>query len=308
MAAEPALSSAFEPARGGVALTRLSVSRVTNRTNPSRRHLRAIRRLLAGAAATAAALVTGVLSSPVGAQADSTAPSGPRTEFTVLASDGASLAAAVDAVESEGGTVVRSNSDVGLLTVRAPRDGFVLAMTGHDAVVGAARAQVIGHTPGAAPIKDPVENEGARSTDRGTAASPNAKGASTAGMDPLDGQLWGLRMVRSDAARTVQAGDKGVTVGILDSGIDARNPDLAPNFDWARSRNFATDNTTSTGRASSRAARTRSAGTTPGTGRTSPARSAQPPTGAGSPGSHRTSPWSRSVAARTAASCSSSPS
>ncbi len=201
------------------------------------------RRLLAGAAATAAALVTGVLSSPVGAQADSTAPSGPRTEFTVLASDGASLAAAVDAVESEGGTVVRSNSDVGLLTVRAPRDGFVLAMTGHDAVVGAARAQVIGHTPGAAPIKDPVENEGARSTDRGTAASPNAKGASTAGMDPLDGQLWGLRMVRSDAARTVQAGDKGVTVGILDSGIDARNPDLAPNFDWARSRNFATDNT-----------------------------------------------------------------
>jgi subtilisin family serine protease len=48
-------------------------------------------------------------------------------------------------------------------------------------------------------------------------------------------------MVRSDVARTVQAGNKGVTVGILDSGIDARNPDIAPNFDAARSRNFVTD-------------------------------------------------------------------
>ncbi|MEO7980053.1 MAG: S8 family serine peptidase, partial [Sporichthyaceae bacterium] len=32
-----------------------------------------------------------------------------------------------------------------------------------------------------------------------------------------------------------------VTVGILDSGIDARNPDLAPNFDAGKSRNFVTD-------------------------------------------------------------------
>jgi len=60
-------------------------------------------------------------------------------------------------------------------------------------------------------------------------------------MDPLDAKLWGLRMVRSDSARTVQAGNKGVTVGILDSGIDERNPDIAPNFDKARSRNFVTD-------------------------------------------------------------------
>jgi subtilisin family serine protease len=60
-------------------------------------------------------------------------------------------------------------------------------------------------------------------------------------MDPLDDQLWGLRMVRSDQARKVQAGRKGVTVGVLDTGIDATQPDLAPNFSWDLSRNFARD-------------------------------------------------------------------
>ena len=201
------------------------------------------RRLLAGAAATAAALVTGVLTSPVGAEAidqTTTAPSGPSTTYDVLVSEGATRAAAVRAVEAEGGRVLRANAGVDLLTVSAPRDGFVLAMADHDAVVGAARAQVIGRTPGAKPVPDDVETEAQRATDRGT-GSAKTKGATTAGMDPLDGKLWGLRMVRSDSARTVQAGSRGVTVGILDSGIDARNPDLAPNFDGGRSRNFVTD-------------------------------------------------------------------
>ncbi len=200
-------------------------------------------RLLAGAAATAAVLVTGVLTSPAGADAtDRTAtPSGPTTTYNVLVADGASRADAARAVRSEGGTVVRTNDDVGLLTVSAPRDGFISAMAGQDAVVGAARATVIGRTPGAAPVKDLVETEGQRSVERGSAVGARAKGATTAGMDPLDANLWGLKMVRSDSARTVQAGSKGVTVGILDSGIDARNPDLAPNFDAAKSRNFVTD-------------------------------------------------------------------
>ena len=201
-------------------------------------------RLLAGVAATAVALATGALASPVGAQAGDTptaTPAGPDTTFNVLVADGASRTDAVRAVEAEGGTVLRSNSDVGLLTVRAPRDGFVGAMSGHDAVVGAARARIIGRTPGARPVGDDVETEAQRATDRGTGTAHRHKGGATAGMDPLDYRLWGLRMVRSDSARTVQAGDKGVTVGILDSGIDARNPDLAPNFDAGLSRNFVTD-------------------------------------------------------------------
>ena len=158
----------------------------------------------------------------------------------MLVEAGASQAEAIQAVKAAGGKVLRSNDAVGLLAVRAPSKGFVLAVSSSDAVVGASKVQTIGHTPDAKVIKDDVETEGSRATDRGT-ASPKTQGTTTAGMDPLDSKLWGLRMVRSDSARTVQAGDKGVTVGILDSGLDARNPDLAPNFDAAKSRNFVTD-------------------------------------------------------------------
>ncbi|MEP6761750.1 MAG: S8 family serine peptidase [Sporichthyaceae bacterium] len=48
-------------------------------------------------------------------------------------------------------------------------------------------------------------------------------------------------MVRSDLARSVNAGDKRVRVGVLDSGIDARQPDLAAQVDRGLSRNFTKD-------------------------------------------------------------------
>ncbi len=195
-------------------------------------------RLLAGAAVTAAALVTALLSAPPGAQAGEGAATGPMTEYNVLIADGASRADAVAAVAAEGGKVLRTNTDVRLMTVSAPRDGFVLAMAHHDAVVGAARSQIIGQTPGAAPVKDRVETEAQCATGRPATAAPTV---AAAGADPLDGQLWGMRMIHADTAHAIQPGAKGVTVGILDSGLDARNPDLAPNFDAAKSRNFVTD-------------------------------------------------------------------
>ncbi|MEU4421191.1 S8 family serine peptidase, partial [Actinoplanes sp. NPDC024001] len=61
------------------------------------------------------------------------------------------------------------------------------------------------------------------------------------GLDPLDHRLWGLRMVRADRAREVRSGDPGVTVGVLDTGLDAEHPDLAPHFSRTLSRNFAPD-------------------------------------------------------------------
>lgn len=202
------------------------------------------RKLLAGVAVTTAALATAVVASPVGAQARDQAaqPSGRATQFNVLIEQGASRAQAVEAVEAAGGKVLRSNAEIGLLTVMAPRNGFVLDVSRSAAVVGAATARPIGRTPDAKPQREKVETEAqaAPEAQRGTAGQRN-EGPTTAGTDPLDAKLWGLRMVRSDVARTVQAGNKGVTVGILDSGIDARNPDIAPNFNAELSRNFVTD-------------------------------------------------------------------
>ncbi|WP_084093733.1 S8 family serine peptidase [Amycolatopsis rifamycinica] len=166
--------------------------------------------------------------------------SGPTTEFSVLAREGAGgydVAAAAKAVRAAGGTVVASNAAAGLLTAAAPAGGFLERVSGEAAVFGAAEAKSIGTVPksGKAVAKPDVAE-----AEAGRAASPSPRGSS-AGLDPLDDRLWGLKAVRSDLARTVQPGDKRVKVGVIDSGIDGTHPDLAPNFDRAASRNFTKD-------------------------------------------------------------------
>ena len=99
-----------------------------------------------------------------------------------------------------------------------------------------------------------------------------------------------------------------MTVGVLDTGVDASNPDIAPNFSCGAVPQLrARTSPTSTGPARWRAASTRSAPTTAATAPTSPAPSARRRTASASPASRRTSPWSSSRAARTPATSSWSP-
>ncbi len=164
--------------------------------------------------------------------------SGETVEFNVLAKDGASLEAAVAAIQSAGGTVKKSNRAAGLITAKAPENGFAERLAQAPAVDVAAKVKAIGKVPASrqAPRADKVEKE-----NREGAAPSSARKPATAGMDPLDGQLWGLTSVRSNLARTKQAGDKRVKVGVIDTGIDGAHPDIAPNFDMNLSRNFTQD-------------------------------------------------------------------
>ncbi len=182
----------------------------------------------------AIALVAATLAVPATAGAGATGATGGDTEYLVLLEAGADRNQAIAAVKAAGGEVVKENAHLGTLTVRAAASGFVTRVSASSAVEGAARSRPIGTVPQQKPRTVEQENGG-------TGKAPAAKGTKTVGMDPLDAQLWGLRMVRSDLARTVQPGKKSVKVGVLDSGIDARNPDIAPNFDWKLSRNFAPD-------------------------------------------------------------------
>lgn len=182
----------------------------------------------------AIALVTATLAVPVTAGAGAAGVTGGDTEYLVLLETGADRNQAIAAVKAAGGEVVKENAHLGTLTVRAAASGFVARVSASSAVEGAARSRPIGTVPQEKPRAVERENGGT-----GKAQAPQGKKA--VGMDPLDTQLWGLRMVRSDLARQVQPGKKSVKVGVLDSGIDARNPDIAPNFDWKLSRNFAPD-------------------------------------------------------------------
>jgi hypothetical protein len=122
----------------------------------------------------------------------------------VLLEPGASSAAARDAVRRAGGTVVKENTSLGTLLVRAPASGFSTSVARSSAVVGAARNRSIGSSPKAAPAReraDAVTKENRAALRAGTLRNPSTKAAGqrgprVRGMDPLDDQLWGLRMIR----------------------------------------------------------------------------------------------------------------
>jgi lantibiotic leader peptide-processing serine protease len=147
-----------------------------------------------------------------------------------------STADAAAAIVTAGGSVVSTNDAVGVFTVNAPATGFVEKAAASPALTGAARDVAIGHA-----IEKPATVEKEATTAGHRPGGRPGNGAK--GLDPLDDKLWGLKMVHADKARKIQPGDKGVTVGVLDTGVDASNPDIAPNFNWSLSRNFAPDKT-----------------------------------------------------------------
>jgi subtilisin family serine protease len=187
-----------------------------------------------------AVVVVGAAAVGVPAAAEPAPPelSGRTVEYSVLARDGVDAGAVEAAVRAVGATVTRSNAVAGLLTVEAPENGFTARLSSVPEVLYASRTVTIGHSPTSKSIvdKDVVEKE-----NRAGGARNGQDRPQPTGMDPLDGQLWGLRSVRSDLARTVQPGDKRVKVGVLDTGVDGSHPDIAPNFDAGLSRNFTHD-------------------------------------------------------------------
>ena len=160
---------------------------------------------------------------------------GEQIQYSVVAEDGVSANAAAAAITRAGGTIVSRNDDVGLFSVTATSD-FAQAAIDAPELIGAATDRAIGHLPDAGVTRDAVEEEGALA-----AAGGNGKAAATAGAEPLASLQWNMAMVRAGEAHARQRGSRAVTIGILDSGIDATHPDLAPNLDLALSRNFAPD-------------------------------------------------------------------
>jgi hypothetical protein len=136
----------------------------------------------------------------------------------VLAAEGQRVGAAEQAIHDAGGTVVKTNAAVGLITAAA--SGFTERVSANRAIFGAAKAKSIGSVPKdkAAPKPDVVEKEAHGS---GARKSPSKK---PVGTDPLDDQLSGLKSVRSDLSRTVQPGNKRIEVGIIDTGVEFRTP------------------------------------------------------------------------------------
>ena len=169
---------------------------------------------------------------------------GAAKNYVVLADRGGSAKALAKRLEAKGATVTSTNEAVGMVTVTSTRSDFASSARAMQGVFGAADEGVVGRSP--QPKKDAVERPG-KGADKGfgkssSKANPGkGKGKAKKGADPLDDKLWGMDMINAAGAHKVESGDKRVKVGIIDTGVDASHPDIAPNFDRKLSRNFTTD-------------------------------------------------------------------
>ncbi|WP_114203098.1 S8 family serine peptidase [Janibacter anophelis] len=178
------------------------------------------------------------------APTSSTSTTGAETSYVVLADRGSSATALAKRLEAKGATVTSVNEAVGMVTVTSTDTAFAAQTRTMDGVFGAAGEGVVGRSPQAKKKQDAVERPG-KGADKvkGAGSSANSgKGKHKKGAaDPLDDKLWGMDMINARDAHKVEAGDKRVKVGIIDTGVDGSHPDIAPNFDHKLSRNFVTD-------------------------------------------------------------------
>jgi subtilisin family serine protease len=147
----------------------------------------------------------------------------------ILASAGNRLPAALDrSVQAAGGQLVRSFPQVGLAVARSSAAGF------------AAKAGRI------AGIQHAVEDRRVRWVPPArtrAAAQPGGRVSGRAIQDgaALYGLQWAPGVIQAPAAWASGALGQGARVAVLDGGIWAQHPDLAPNLDLARAISFATD-------------------------------------------------------------------
>ena len=192
--------------------------------------MRMLRKPFIAAALSAAAF--GVVQS-------ATADDQPAREYVVVYEQGASDASARDAIEAAGGTLVKENAKVGVATVRSENADFVEDAAAADALVGAAANKPIGKGDKPGPK---TEVPGEADTPKGSGKVGKAPAEAPAD-EPFASDQWDMKMIGAtpQGSYTTQPGSKDVLVGIIDTGVDASHPDIAPNFVKSLSRNFTTD-------------------------------------------------------------------
>ncbi len=189
----------------------------------------------------AAAVTTVVATAPAATAApeDESAPRAPSgvSEEYVVSFSGSAEAAAV-AIEAAGGTVEDVTEQVGIALVTSADGAFADDVSARSGIRGVAQNHAVGTSVPGMPHRYAVERP------RGGAASgpPSDRGHGGPEAEPLAHLQWNMEMIgaTADAAQRRATGE-GVDVGIMDTGIDAAHPDLAPNVDRERSRNFTTD-------------------------------------------------------------------
>jgi subtilisin family serine protease len=184
-----------------------------------------------------AALVAMVAGGLLAAVPASAGGDGKVREYVVQYRHGVGAADARAVIKSLGGTVLAEIPAIGAAKVRTSNPDFVAAAMGSSALAGVARNRIIGYAKPA--LREKVDE--VESLIAATGVVPAAEPAVDA--EPLAGLQWDMAQIHATAEESyaVSTGNPDVLVGIIDTGIDASHPDIAPNFDAELSRNFTTD-------------------------------------------------------------------
>ncbi|MDK1344617.1 S8 family serine peptidase [Streptomyces sp. 378] len=174
--------------------------------------------------AGAADLGTGLPPGPAAARAATPAQSaagwaaGTRSYLVITAPGDTS--AARNAVTANGGSVFAHYDAIGVVVAHSASAGFATAMRSVTGVqkVGATRTSDV-----------PAD-----------AYSPTLPSAPPQSATTLtETARWDMTRIKADKAWAVSTGSPSVTVGVLDTGVDDRHQDIAPNFDAANSLSCA---------------------------------------------------------------------
>ena len=198
-----------------------------------RRRRRRVPAAVHGACAAVLALVA------VGALGAGAAAAAKPKEYVVLYDRDARAGAAREAIRDAGGRVVRENDTVGLATVRARARNFRAAVSRARAIDGVAVNRAIGRAPDDRTKWDASDLEAPGDSGRAQPMRPPLNPS----MDPFSTVQWDMAMIDADFSGSYryEQGSHDVLVGVIDTGIEAAHPDIAPNFVPELSRNFTVD-------------------------------------------------------------------
>ena len=194
-------------------------------------------RVIAALSATALVAAAITATTATSSAQPSTAAGADNTSYLVLTKKGADVDAVAASLTKQGATVRGINRQIGLITVSTKKTNFRTSGRAVSGVSGVAADRSIGKAPDRKVVKIERENLVTRGA-KGQASAKKPKGPKA---DPLDGDLWGMRMIKADQAHKITLGNKKVTVGVMDTGVQGDHPDIAPNFDKSLSRNFTVD-------------------------------------------------------------------
>ncbi|NEM05726.1 S8 family serine peptidase, partial [Geodermatophilus normandii] len=148
--------------------------------------------------------------------------------------------AATAAIEAAGGTVESITAQVGMALVSSSDAAFLEEVRARGEIGGAARNHAVGTARPGMPHRFAQERPSVE--ERGAGGSAHGDHPGRPDAEPLAELQWNMDMIgATPGGAHREATGKGVDVGIIDTGIDASHPDLAPNVDAERSRNFTTD-------------------------------------------------------------------